>query len=106
MSSKLREALEEIWSSADYIYSYPKNIGGVQQCARDIMEMIAKIKSEPLRNCDIGTAKEQAKRFWAYCKQFLKSQGMCINCPLYKKSKDLEQCLCEWSQLPYESEVK
>lgn len=97
MSSKLREALEEIWSCADYIYSYPKNIGGVQECARDIMEMIAKIESEPPRNCDVGTAEEQTERFEAYCD----SHTNCAHCPLKG-----QQCVLAWSQMPYESEVK
>ena len=73
----------------------------------NIVAMYAnKIDRLPKRNCDVGTAEEQGKRFWAYCKQFLKSQGMCVNCPLYKGTAGLDECLCKWAQMPYESEVK
>ena len=60
----------------------------------------------PLRNCDVGTADEQAKRFRAYCKPFIVCNGMCRDCPLYKGTENIVECFCKWEQLPYESEVK
>ena len=110
MSSRLREVAQEIRSWADYIYSYPNNIGGVQQCARDIMETIDKIASEPLRNCDVGTPQEQIKRWEEFCLEHheywkpgksLTAIQRC-NCPCYEGNR------CNyfiWAQMPYE-EVK
>ena len=100
MSSRLREMAQEIRSCADYIYSNPNNIGGVQQCARDIMEMIDKIASEPLRNCDVGTAEEQKQRFDVFC-----SRGNCDNCPLAEEGV-WANCAIRWSQMPYEKGVE
>lgn len=97
MSNKAREALEEIRSCADYIYSNPNNIGGVQQCARDIMETIDKIASGPLRNCDVGTVEEQMRRWQEFCMM----RDSCDECPCHKKSCIITLCFAHWAQMPY-----
>lgn len=70
------------------------------------IDIIDKALALPRRNCDVGTADEQVKRFRAYCKPFIACNTMCRDCPLYKGTADIVECLCKWAQMPYESEVK
>ena len=49
-----------------------------------------------LRNCDVGTSEEQAKRFSFFCMRY---HG-CGKCDLNKGSKD---CKFSWEQMPYEA---
>lgn len=44
-----------------------------------------------LRNCDVGTADEQAKRHAAYCSR----SRSCFH------SGCIRKCFAEWSQMPY-----
>lgn len=57
----------------------------------------------PLRNCDVGTADEQAERFYSFCKTHQSGiQGMCSSqCPC-QDCCDTCHCLTKWSQMPYE----
>ena len=57
----------------------------------------------PSRQCDVGTAEEQAIRFNDYCKK--QGDGCCIGkgrgaCPIFKGYKI--DCGLVWSQTPYE----
>lgn len=54
---------------------------------------------KPLRNCDIGTAEEQAIRFHKYCSRQSQDDILCLGCPLFGKE---EQCEFVWAQMPYE----
>ena len=47
----------------------------------------------PPRNCDVGTAEEQAKRFDAFC-----GGKNCLECPRFPDSR----CEIAWAQMPYE----
>lgn len=64
-------------------------------------------KSEP-RNCDIGSADEQAKRFEDFCLKHIgcaeETLGKhCVGCPLEKASGNITQkCELYWAQMPYE----
>lgn len=56
--------------------------------------------AEPPRNCDIGTAEEQAKRMDAYCTSYRECIGgcwRCDNCPLCS----IHRCELAWAQMPY-----
>lgn len=92
--AKLREALGEarelLLPQCHYDIPYSKN------CVAAV-EKIDSVLAEPLRNCEVGTAEEQAIRFEAYCD----SHTNCAHCPLKG-----QQCVLAWSQMPYESEVK
>lgn len=50
----------------------------------------------PRRNCDVGTAKKQHKRFMHFCTHVNKS--VCIDCPLIGNTS---LCQLQWAQLPY-----
>ena len=54
--------------------------------------------AEPLRNCDVGTAEEQAKRFEKFCKDNQTSSGSCSECKIW----DCPRCELTWGQMPYE----
>lgn len=105
MSSKLREAAENV--ARHHCFSCPNNWTG--ECELPTSEgeskyLCHKVKqlrsalAEPLRNCDVGTAEEQAERFDAYCD----SHTNCAHCPLAGR----QQCVLAWSQMPYKEEVK
>lgn len=49
----------------------------------------------PPRNCDVGTAEEQHKRWNAFCT----GRGCCSSCPAYSVDAD---CSIAWAQMPYE----
>jgi len=49
--------------------------------------------AEPARNCDVGTAREQGKRYSSFCE----SMDGCKGCPV-----NHGDCTLEWGQLPYE----
>lgn len=113
MSSKLREALEELIKFT---------CGSCEQrfCEDDVEEedgiripipcsAIIKARealAEPVRNCDVGTAREQAERFNDFCNSHYdlnNPEGVCLKCPL---TRDGSTCEFEWTRMPYESEVK
>ena len=58
--------------------------------------------SAPPRNCDVGTADEQAKRFHSFCKKFQsRIQGMCSPLCPFIDCCDVCHCMTKWSQMPY-----
>lgn len=56
------------------------------------------------RNCEVGTAEEQLKRFEGFCRMISKDEN-CDGCPLPQQCATLEHCTLAWAQLPYESEA-
>lgn len=58
----------------------------------------------PLRNCDVGTPKEQAERYEVFCfKHFAQcsSERPCSGCPCDGQE---DSCQFAWAQMPYEEE--
>ena len=99
MSSRLREALEQIHELL--------SIGGqpdTAMCIRyEAAYQIAKeALAEPIRNCDVGTAEEQYARVLAFCKRH-KVGLRCVDCPVNGVLP--KNCALIWAQMPYESEV-
>ena len=94
--AKLREALKHIKDRLPHMLQYMRvhwedaNAGGYFD---ELMLVIDAALAEPVRNCDVGTAKEQKQRYDSYCF----SRG-CGNCPLF----DEEGCNFAWAQMPYE----
>lgn len=52
-----------------------------------------------LRNCDAGTAEEQAERHTRFC---LGQRWGCRRCPVHHKEHNA--CVLAWAQLPYQQE--
>ena len=62
-----------------------------------ISQLTATLAAPP-RNCDVGTAEEQEKRFDGFCYVHLSPEKGCGNCPLNGKPC----CELSWAQMPYE----
>lgn len=99
MSSKLREAL----SDACYaMFNFLKTkYGGYEEMANALDKAKATLATEPLRNCDVGTAAEQTRRIAA---EYCTVQKSCYEspdgrqCPLYQPGVD---CRLIWAQMRY-----
>ena len=69
--------------------------------ADDVWEVLQGVP----RNCDVGTAEEQAKRFHSFCKKFQSDiKGMCSSLCPYINCCDMCHCITKWEQMPYEEE--
>ena len=67
---------------------------GASGLALDVWDVLHGLKHPP-RNCDVGTAEEQAERFFAFC-----NSNKCPSCPCrFTKKTD---CALIWAQMPYE----
>ena len=84
------------------------NCGDILCSHRDLCEAkttIQKALALPRRNCDVGTAEEQAKRYGRYCDKFTRDGMHCETCPCCGKIP-FGKCEFAWSQMPYEAEVE
>ena len=101
-AAAMREALEQIRELL--------SIGGKPDTAMCIRYEAAYLIAKeslfvPPRNCDVGTAEEQAERFYAFCgyHRFQSGiKGMCSSlCPCIR-CRDMCNCITTWAQMPYE----
>ena len=112
MSSKLREALEKfnavdlsglefpLDGDSSTIYNSNKKeitipywkVAELLNGVKDAQDMAKAALSAPPRNCDVGTAEEQYKRFLKFC-----HGANCSKCPVH----DAVNCKFAWSQMPY-----
>ena len=60
-----------------------------------IENILKEALSIPLRNCDVGTVREQDQRFNHFCGSHIG----CVKCPL---SEGVYSCALTWAQLPCE----
>lgn len=63
----------------------------------DIKQTLDAVLSEPLRNCDVGDAKDQSNRWSDFCKGRL-----CKECPARQRANGGAVCYLTWAQMPYE----
>lgn len=95
--SKLREALKETipWLAATE--------AEVTKSVRPTLDKVEAALAAPPRNCDVGTADEQARRFFEFCHAHKTPANTCSpKCPFYKKEA-ICNCITGWGQLPYEA---
>lgn len=97
-AAAIREALAEISKFADDWESYANTKAGALD---RIYELANAAISAPARNCDVGTAEEQAERQSRFC---LSHHGDCKRCPANRTTHSA--CVLAWSQMPYEAERK
>ena len=71
----------------------------VDAWAMRLCEIISRDLAIPLRNCDVGTAEEQAERHTRFC---LGQRWGCRRCPVHHKEHNA--CVLAWAQLPYQQE--
>ena len=89
----MREALDRIGNIAGFV---AENCGD-QQTATYMTDIISDVQAalaKPPRNCDVGTAEEQAERYFDYCKRY----PMCEGCPHCA----ISECELAWGQMQYE----
>lgn len=95
-NNKLREALTKILNLTNSLD---------EDCAVDPVEIrdIAKAAlAEPIKNCEVGTAEEQEKRFHDFCRarhllRMEESRYCAYKCPLEGDTC----CELQWAQMPY-----
>lgn len=100
MSNKLRDAL----SDACYaMFNFLKTQNGGYEEMAIALDKAKSALAEPIRNCDVGTAEEQAERFYSFCKTHQSGiLGICSSqCPC-KDCCNMCHCLTKWAQMPYE----
>ena len=113
---ELRVILDNINALNDeWFDTFPTDEG--QTCIHDALECeiikADKILAKPPRNCDVGTADEQAKRYHNFTDRYnpcsYKGYARCAeDCPVHIKlmQEGHGELLCqlEWAQMPYEEE--
>ena len=97
-AAKMREALEAV-VKVGYPHNFQKEAPHIRAYCYEITTAIKKcfaaLSSSP-RNCDVGTAEEQFKRFNKFCFPI-----KCRECKLYTE-EELYDCIFRWAQMPYE----
>lgn len=108
-AAQLREALEAISSAI----SVKGNVAMTKLSTFDIKRLAEAALTAPPRNCDVGTAKEQAVRKAEYCERYAPfADSNCDACPLcnYNRAQPERMvgysCDLAWGQLPYEAAQK
>ena len=91
--AKMREALESVNKIYDLLSKLCIVIEEVRQACREARVVLI----APPRNCDVGTAEEQAERYMNFCHNYPK----CTGCPCVGLIQ-YGQCEFAWAQLPYE----
>jgi len=91
-TAKMREALEQLYEQICY--------GETEQNVVANMQMIRAALAAPARECDIGTAEEQSRRFCAFCRPRTEP---CDGCACLEGSRK-GRCEFVWAQLQHESE--
>lgn len=98
-------AMREALSDACYaMFNFLKaQNGGYEEIANALDKAKAALSAPP-RNCDVGTAEEQAERYGRYCDTFTRDGMHCETCPCCGKIP-FGKCEFAYAQLPYEEGV-
>lgn len=100
--AKMRETLEAFQKWYDEVHTYIFHSVKLAVAVDAMKDALA----APPRNCDVGTADEQAKRFFAFCHAHRTFDTACSNdCP-FKTAPDINHCMSGWGQMPYKEESK
>lgn len=110
---KMREALVKVLRLAN-VTADGENWDWNNAIAENVVKVVKEALAAPPRNCDVGTAEEQWKRFDEFCIDWEESgpYGGCSDgCPCMAiKSKESDGCFGQsgcfsiWAQMPYEAE--
>ena len=68
--------------------------------AQEALNVVTAALSARPRNCDVGTAEEQAERFHSFCESN-KQCGDVYSCECCQLNS-IEDCELAWAQMPYE----
>ena len=66
-----------------------------------LVEEINAALALPPRQCDVGTAEEQYRRWTYFCKFRNESRKTCVGCPVQEEGQN-STCELIWAQMPYE----
>lgn len=110
-NNKLREALVEI---IDYLEPIRKWTMPSKENRTRLTALFAAVDTvytkaknalaEPVKNCEVGTVAQQAKRFTEYCESEVCKRKRCKS---RAKALCIERCALAWAQMPYkEGETK
>ena len=97
-AAKMREACDNIAEYAKAAACHTEDahlLGYLNQIERWAE---AALSAQP-RNCDVGTAEEQAERFAEYCDSEACKRNRCKS---RAKALYIERCAIAWAQMPYE----
>ena len=105
-NNKQREALGKILWCLEWMFNNTDD----KSVQSHLVEPIALAKAalaETVKNCEVGTAEEQRKRFNEFCDEHswdeVDGAHCSLSCPLYHG--DGARCdELEWAQMPYEAE--
>ena len=92
-AAKMREALVSIKAIID---DEPNDTPWIDK----IKSTIDAALSEPIRNCDVGTAEDQEVRFRNYCWNH-SSRDKNMECQCTIDTEGRAGCKLEWAQMPY-----
>ena len=89
----LNTSMQDI--TAEVVYGWASRLADAcKQSVTDCNQL-----AETLRNCDVGTAEEQAQRFKKFCYIYPLN---CRGCPLKNIGSIHNDCAIFWAQMPYE----
>ena len=105
--AKLREVLEWATSTIDVspeVRDETEDLENEVVCwVLELQEKAHAALAATPRNCDVGTAVEQAKRFHEFCHAHRTFYTACSDdCP-FKTASDINHCQSGWGQLPYDA---
>lgn len=112
-AAAMREALEELKSEAEHgyeVFDYPvagaPGERGIDNYVKAdyIIDMAKSALAIPLRQCDVGTDKEQYARFNKYCNARHKSDNPNPCGRAARSSNPCAKCYSMWVLMPYEAE--
>ena len=96
-AAKLRETLVCIGHIAEYLEA--GTVNDLNHAYRNIQDRVEIALAAPPRECDVGTAEEQAERFQKFCLSRTQPWHGCDGtCPVLMS----EKCALNWAQMPYE----
>ena len=102
-AAAMREALERLRERAlmdlyeNAFVADPS--GNYKEFIKRTIKIAESVLSAPPRNCDVGTAEEQAERFKTFCHIYPLN---CAGCPLKDSGITHNECAIFWTQMPYE----
>ena len=114
-AAKMREALRQVSRVA--VEMTRKTVTGesedrktVDEWALRLCDIVSSTLADPPRNCDVGTAEEQAERFRRFCgthkpdeSQFTEEgELLCPSTGCELIACNYGQCALAWSHMPYE----
>lgn len=99
---EVRDILEKLAYAIPYVYQNRAPQNELARLVRMAENKVREALAAPPRNCDVGTAEEQAERFEADCKR----RDHCTPCPVhaawgeFKEGKP-KSCQLIWAQMPF-----